>query len=240
MRICSILFPVITAGSAIALAASAGSTTRVMMIVRIDARTGRLLRAVAPPPRQSPAKISRTTASAPEITLPPAPDPAPSAMRNMVDQIAQRHEVDRDLVHSVIRIESNYNPYAISEKGALGLMQLDPSTARRFGVSNAMNPAQNVDGGVRYLKYLLEHYKGDRHLALAAYNAGEGSVERFGGVPPYPETRNYVYQVGKKLDEAQEARKNASPPANKSLTSDGHNRIHAFVDATGRISYRTP
>ena len=229
----------ITVGSAIAFAASTGSATRVMMIVRTDARTGRLLRAVASPSRQAPTKIS-TAASAPEITLPPVPDPAPSVMRNMVDQIAQRHEVDRDLVHSVIRIESNYNPYAISEKGALGLMQLYPSTARRFGVSDAFNPAQNVDGGVRYLKYLLEHYKGDRHLALAAYNAGEGSVERFGGVPPYRETRNYVYQVGKKLDEAKEARKNASPPAHKSLTSDGHNRIRAYVDATGRISYRTP
>ena len=239
MRICSILIPVITAGSAIAFAASTGSATRVMMIVRTDARTGRLLRAVAPPSRQAPAKISIAAASSPEIMLPPAPDPAPSAMRNMVDQIAERHEVDRDLVHSVIRIESNYNPYAISEKGALGLMQLYPSTARRFGVANAFNPAQNVDGGVRYLKYLLKHYKGDRHLALAAYNAGEGSVERFGGVPPYRETRNYVYQVGKKLDEAKEARKNASPPANKSLTLDGHNRIRAYVDATGRLSYRT-
>ena len=161
-------------------------------------------------------------------------------MRNMVDQIAERHEVDRDLVHSVIRVESNYNPFAISEKGALGLMQLYPSTARRFGVSDAFNPAQNVDGGVRYLKYLLEHYKGDRHLALAAYNAGEGTVERFGGIPPYRETRNYVYQVGKKLDEAKEARNNASPPARKAVASDGYNRIRAYVDATGRISYRTP
>jgi len=239
MRICSILFPVITAGSAIAFAATAGSSTRVMMIVRTDARTGRLLRSVAPLSRPAPAKISTAVAPAPEITLPPAPE-APSAMRNMVDQIAERHEVDRDLVHSVIRVESNYNPYAISEKGALGLMQLYPSTARRFGVSDAFNPAQNVDGGVRYLKYLLEHYKGDRHLALAAYNAGEGTVERFGGVPPYQETRNYVYQVGKKLDEAKEARKNASPPAHQSVTADGHNRIHAYVDATGRISYRTP
>src|SRR5713226_8136440 len=250
MRICSILFPVITAGSAIAFAATAGSPTRVTMIVRTDARTGRLLRTVAPQSRPAPAKISTAAvrrhagavrwnldqndgrASAPEITLPPAPE-APSAMRNMVDQIAERHEVDRDLVHSVIRVESNYNPYAISEKGALGLMQLYPSTARRFGVSDAFNPAQNVDGGVRYLKFLLEHYKGDRHLALAAYNAGEGTVERFGGVPPYRETRNYVYQVGKKLDEAKEARKNASPPAHQSVTADGHNRIHAYVDATG-------
>ena len=218
-----------------AFAASTGSATHVMMIVRTDARTGRLLRSVAPR-----TKTSSTMLSAPEITLPPTPDPAPAAMRNMVDRIAERHEVDRDLVHSVIRIESNYNPYAISVKGALGLMQLYPSTARRFGVANAFNPAQNVDGGVRYLKYLLEHYKGDRHLALAAYNAGEGSVERYGGVPPYQETRNYVYQVGKKLDEAKEARKNASPPAQKSLTTDGHNRIRASVDATGRISYRTP
>jgi soluble lytic murein transglycosylase-like protein len=96
-------------------------------------------------------------------------------------------------------VESNYNPLAISPKGAQGLMQLMPDTARRFGVANAFDPIDNIRGGARYLKYLLDLYHGDQRLALAAYNAGEGAVQKYGDVPPYPETLNYVTQVGRQI-----------------------------------------
>jgi soluble lytic murein transglycosylase-like protein len=158
---------------------------------------------------------------------------------NLVDHIAERHAVDRDLVHSMIRVESNYNPFAVSDKGALGLMQLVPATARRFGVSDSFNPEQNIEGGVRYLKYLLDHYNGDPSRALAAYNAGEGTVERFGGVPPFPETRSYVYRVGKALGEKKEARKQRNQDSSPK-PADGFTPVQAFMDAMGRIYYKTP
>jgi soluble lytic murein transglycosylase-like protein len=99
------------------------------------------------------------------------------------------------LIHAVIRQESGYDPYAVSHKGAKGLMQLMPATAKRFGVKDVFDPAENVQGGVKYLRQLLDRYDGDRRLALAAYNAGEGAVDRFGGVPPYRETQDYVDRI---------------------------------------------
>jgi len=204
----------------------------VTLVVRSDARTGRLVRTVARAPRGKP------QTAAPQIELPPSSEIG-GAFANLVDEIAERHEVDRDLVHSMISVESNYNPLAMSGKGALGLMQLVPSTARRFGVSDAFNPAQNVEAGVRYLKYLLDHYNGDRRLALAAYNAGEGTVERFGGVPPFAETRSYVYRVGKAVEEKKEKKKQLDASAAAKRT-DGFNPIRSFVDAMGRMSYSTP
>ncbi|MEL6477798.1 MAG: lytic transglycosylase domain-containing protein [Pseudomonadota bacterium] len=99
------------------------------------------------------------------------------------------------LLVAVVAVESGGNPRAISPAGAGGLMQLMPQTARRFGVSNALAPAQNVRGGARYLRWLLDRYRGDAVLALAGYNAGEGAVDKYGGVPPYRETRDYVPKV---------------------------------------------
>jgi len=113
----------------------------------------------------------------------------------MVREAAERHNVDPALVRAVIETESNWNPMAKSRKGAMGLMQLIPSTAIRFGVNDAFSPKQNVDAGVHYLKMLLERYNGNLDLALAAYNAGEGAVDRAHGVPTYRETRNYVQRV---------------------------------------------
>jgi soluble lytic murein transglycosylase-like protein len=108
---------------------------------------------------------------------------------------AAQHGVDEAVVRAIIHAESSFNPNAISRVGAQGLMQLMPATARRFGVSNAFDPAQNIRGGVEYLAWLLKRYNGDLTLAAAGYNAGEGAVDRHRGVPPYNETRRYVERV---------------------------------------------
>jgi hypothetical protein len=112
-----------------------------------------------------------------------------------IEQAAAEHNVDANLVRSVIKVESNFNPNAVSRKGAMGLMQLMPSTARQLNVTNPFDPEQNVDAGVRHLKKLLESYGGDVKLTLAAYNAGEGNVARSGGVPHFAETQNYVKRI---------------------------------------------
>jgi len=113
----------------------------------------------------------------------------------LVREAAERHHMDPALVRAVIETESGWNATAKSRKGALGLMQLIPTTAVRFGVNDAFSPQQNVDAGVRYLKTLLERYNGNLDLALAAYNAGEGAVDRAHGVPAFRETRDYVQKV---------------------------------------------
>jgi soluble lytic murein transglycosylase-like protein len=115
---------------------------------------------------------------------------------DLIDEHASRNGVRRGLVRAVIQVESGFNPRALSNKGAMGLMQLMPATARQFGVVNAFDPAENVRGGVAYLRQLLDRYNGDERLALAAYNAGPGAVDRYGQtVPPYRETRDYVSRV---------------------------------------------
>jgi soluble lytic murein transglycosylase-like protein len=112
-----------------------------------------------------------------------------------IEQAAARHNVDPNLVRAVVKVESNFNPNAVSRKGAMGLMQLMPSTARQLKVKNPFDPEQNVDAGVRHLKQLLESYGGDIKLTLAAYNAGAGAVARSSGVPRYAETQNYVRRI---------------------------------------------
>src|SRR5207302_2073931 len=116
-------------------------------------------------------------------------------VEKLVREAADRHRMDPALVRAVIETESNWNPRAYSRKGAGGLMQLIPTTAQRYGAYDLFNPQQNIDAGVKHLKWLLERYNGNLNLALAAYNAGEGAVDRAHGIPAYRETRNYVQRV---------------------------------------------
>lgn len=127
--------------------------------------------------------------------------PAPSGSgsggvyEDLIRTISARHAMDADLVRAVIRAESDFNSNARSHKGAMGLMQLMPETARLHNVADAYDPVDNVEGGVRHLKMLLDRYQGNLEWSLAAYNAGIGAVERYGGMPPFAETREYVRRV---------------------------------------------
>lgn len=120
---------------------------------------------------------------------------APAEIREMVDRLAPKYSLDPKLVLAVIQVESAYQADAVSSANAQGLMQLIPATAERFGVRDAFNPADNINGGMRYLRWLLKHFSGDVTKAVAAYNAGEGAVRRYGGIPPYRETQNYVRKI---------------------------------------------
>jgi soluble lytic murein transglycosylase-like protein len=124
--------------------------------------------------------------------VPAAPVVAAGPFGNLIHAAAEKHGVDESLIRWVIAVESNFNPRAVSRKRAQGLMQLLPATATVYSVANIFDPAENIDAGTRYLKDLLARYRGDLRLALAAYNAGPEMVERYGGVPPFPETQKYV------------------------------------------------
>ena len=128
-------------------------------------------------------------------SLPFRPGRGAGLYQSTVQEVSLRYGVDMELVNAVIRVESDFRPEAVSPKGCLGLMQLHPDTARRFGVRDVFDPVQNIEGGVRYLEFLLDYFHGDVELALAGYNAGENAVVRYGGVPPYPETIDYVNKV---------------------------------------------
>jgi soluble lytic murein transglycosylase-like protein len=113
----------------------------------------------------------------------------------MIEDMAKKYQLDPRLLKAIVKVESDFNPLAISEDGAMGLMQLMPEKARELRVKNAFNPSENLEAGARYLSDLLRKYSGDLHLALAAYNAGEEAVNTYQGVPPYPETQDYIYKV---------------------------------------------
>jgi soluble lytic murein transglycosylase-like protein len=222
---------------------------RVTSVVRTDSRSGKLVRSTVVGARTvSPQVVAPVVVApySPEAEAEAAPRKAPAGpVRNIdeaVERIAAQHQLPAQLIHSVIQVESNYNPNAISSAGALGLMQLIPSTARRFGVNNVFNPVENIQGGARYLRYLLDLYKGNYPLALAAYNAGEGAVARYGGVPPYRETQNYLVSVRKRLEEAKKAQasrvreeKEKKPVEVK--PAGGPNPIREVVEADGSVRY---
>lgn len=165
-------------------------------------------------------QISEFQAAPPPI---PAASPAPPApsVDEIVDKAGDRHALDSDFLRSVIRAESGFNPRAVSPKGAQGLMQLMPGTAAGLGVRNSFDPAANVDGGARYLRELLRRYHGDAAKALAAYNAGPAPVDRYRGVPPYPETRAYVRRIIRDFNRKKLAERAhpASPQAGSSKPS---------------------
>lgn len=124
----------------------------------------------------------------------------PAEVLAVVNRLAPGFGLDPQLVLAVIQVESAFRSDAVSPKDAAGLMQLIPATAERFAVSDVFDPEQNIRGGMRYLRWLLAYFQGDVTLAVAAYNAGEGAVDRFGGIPPYPETRNYVASIRRLYD----------------------------------------
>jgi soluble lytic murein transglycosylase-like protein len=205
-------------------------------IARVTEDTGRQLFVNAEPPHSA-----KLTATKPRTTIYLAAEssltghsrPAMSIDRDGVEKLvreaADRHSLDPALVRAVIETESHWNPVAVSNRGAAGLMQLIPTTAQRFGANDVFNPKQNVDAGVHYLKTLLERYNGNLDLALAAYNAGEGAVDRAHGVPAFRETRDYVHKV-----------QNAYfRPGSGRLGDAWFNprAIHKDVDTSGRVVF---
>lgn len=220
---------------------------RITTVIRSNPRTGRLVRSVVVTPKSVEEIRVAGAFVAPRVAAPAATastrTPGPAAdLNEAVERIAAEHAVSPQLIHSVIRAESNYDSGAVSPKGALGLMQLIPATARRFGVSDVFDPLENIQGGVKYLRYLLDLYDGDYPLVLAAYNAGEGAVTRYGGVPPFPETRNYVERVARNLKEAKPAVgksvvANPAAPVVTEGSPSGPNHIVEIVEPDGSVRY---
>jgi len=213
--------------------------SRVTTVVKADEKTGRLVRSTIMKPRA-------VMAQTPDAVAEAGPQADPVELIELIDRIAAEQGVEDSLVHSVIRAESNYNAYAVSPKGAQGIMQLIPATAKRFGVNNAFDVRDNVLGGVKYLKFLLDYYQNDYVRTIAAYNAGEAAVDKYKGVPPYSETRNYVYRVAENLKTARahrvaEARvAEASPAVSDTYKRETYKRIETSVGSDGRVYYRTP
>ncbi|MBI4446749.1 MAG: lytic transglycosylase domain-containing protein [Acidobacteria bacterium] len=146
---------------------------------------------------------------------------------SLINNYSIQYGVDQNLVRAIMEVESNFDPRAISPKGCIGLMQLHPDTATRFGVRNIFDPAENIEGGIRYLQYLLGYFKGNLRLVLAAYNAGENAVIRYQGIPPYRETRDYVRRVTTLYQPA-----NPAPPSVSELI---YRKVARVVQANGRV-----
>ena len=162
-----------------------------------------LIEKIAPDEVPHPDPVEEARIKALNTVVPPPQAPQTSrtaqlrdtAYASLISAAAETHGVDPILVQALIQVESNYQPRARSNKGAMGLMQLMPSTAREYRVRNAYDPASNIDAGVKHLKGLIDSFKGNYSHALAAYNAGAGAVAKFGGIPPYRETQSYVSRI---------------------------------------------
>jgi soluble lytic murein transglycosylase-like protein len=166
-------------------------------------------------------------------------EPAPGLYAELIRQAAKKFDVDPGLVRAVIAAESNFDPRAVSPRGARGLMQLMPATATRFGVTDVFDPGQNIAGGVRYLRYLLDLFEGNLVLALAAYNAGEGVVQSSGGVPNFRETREYVDRVLARYGQAAKAERvsPARPSPGGMTTLSAKTRIYKTVSGDGALVF---
>jgi soluble lytic murein transglycosylase-like protein len=246
VRFCSKL--VLVAAAAAVWAAPPETVPRTVSVVRPDSRTGKLVRSMviqAKPVAGKTVTPVVVEAQAPAVNQVAAPQTGASPnLDEAVARIAEEHSLPPQLIHSVIKIESNYNPYAVSSKGALGIMQLIPETARRFGVKNVFNPVENIQGGARYLRYLLDLFDGSYPLALAAYNAGEAAVAKYGGIPPYPETQNYVILVRRQLElakKASDARQPAARPQPETTEAKADAPVHVVevIMPDGSVRYVT-
>ena len=158
---------------------------------------------------------------------PTEPDPQ---IEKLIRQVSEQHGVDPELVRAVAKAESNFNPYAVSYKGAQGIMQLLPGTAKRFGVSNVFDPKQNIEGGVKFLKFLIGMFPDNLPRILAAYNAGENAVVKYRGIPPYRETQAYV----RRISGAYNNKNGLLMAANQ---DDNQNKIVSYKDQMGRVVY---
>lgn len=242
-RICFMAGIAALAGASLLLGAPPEqSAPPVKTVVKADPRTGKLIRVVVSTPQSAAGKMP----SGAQIA-------SAANFGAIVERVAAEQSLPAELLHSVIQVESNYNPGAVSPKGAQGLMQLMPETARRFGVPDSFDPIENIQGGAKYLKYLLDLYKGDYPRALAAYNAGEKAVAKYGGIPPYLETQNYVTQVQRRVDarrktdsaKAAAARPGSPKPAEtgtqgvRPKEEDSPRHIQEVVTPDGSVRYVT-
>ena len=141
----------------------------------------------------------------------------------IIKEFAKKYSLEASLIHSIIRTESDYDPYCVSSKGALGLMQLMPETAKAYGVGNPFKPRDNIEGGVRYLKDLINLYDRRTRFVLAAYNAGQTAVKKYGGIPPYPETKRYIEKVMSTYP--------------NSLIKETKTKVYKYQDSEGRVVF---
>lgn len=205
--------------------------------VRVDRGSGRLIRAQVVLPREvPPVEVMSLEGSGGAVKVQKSVSPWRAEVDEIVAAASASHGVDPLLVQSVMQVESNFNPYAVSPKGAMGLMQLMPATARQLGVTNAFDVRQNIEGGVKFLRYLKSKFSDDR-LVLAAYNAGEAAVKKHGWIPPYPETIQYVYKVGQRYGDSKRMQQ---PVVAAQPVDPIQPRVQQVVDAEGRIHIGMP
>jgi soluble lytic murein transglycosylase-like protein len=207
-----------TSGLAAAIAAGILALTSPSAIAEIviEQRDGIFyVKSVEPPPPVVAAPLAGSPSGV-IVTRPAAP------YGELIRAAAARHGLASELVESVIRVESNFEARAVSPKGARGLMQLMPATAAKLGVRNVFDARQNIEGGVRHLRHLVDRYDGNLALALAAYNAGVEAVGRYGGIPPYPETQAYVARVLRLLQRAAPSASAEARVLRRYETADGH------------------